>query len=360
MVLTLVLSATNLETLQLLPWILPPAILKAGGYGGFPTRRLMLVTILSVLLEDIPQIIVQWINMKRSYLGKGIPVPPVVYMTLMASGGNVVLQLVKKCVSYTLKDSADKIRRLVTVVPGEQGVTFETGAVVTRQSYVDIQRSYVADAAKRITELEHEIKRLRSAQSLSSSELGRPEHRTSTSSFGAKVGAGVRSFKARIQVPLQTSRGIGAAAFRSMKARVQVHTTNAPIEGVQIAAQLGLAGACALLAQVKENQLSDLWLVIILAGSCLAVVALNLVDEALASAHREPPAMAQSVEDEMCRPLRIGVVVAALEEMKRAGEGEVTLQQLKKLMFLDKIPEGKCLVHGFHAPHMTKVRNDAN
>jgi hypothetical protein len=96
----------------------------------------------------------------------------------MASAGNIVLQLVRKCVSYTLKDSADKIRRLVTVVAGEQGAIFDSGAIVTRRSYVgqlehervqhDAKLVYIAEllkaktaASTRIVELEQENARLK-------------------------------------------------------------------------------------------------------------------------------------------------------------------------------------------------------
>jgi hypothetical protein len=168
MVLVLVLAATNLEALVLLPWTLPPAVLKAGGYGGFPTRWLMLVTILSVLFEDIPQICVQGVNAKRSYIEQGIPVPAVVYMTLMASGGNIVLQLVKKYVSYTLKDANATVRRLVSVAPGARALAVQPGEIVTRQSHVGqleeaeetAEARSAADAA-RIKELEEENEELK-------------------------------------------------------------------------------------------------------------------------------------------------------------------------------------------------------
>ena len=57
MTLALLLSFTNLESTVMLPWVLrpDPATGKTISYAGFPTRALMLATISSVLLEDIPQ-----------------------------------------------------------------------------------------------------------------------------------------------------------------------------------------------------------------------------------------------------------------------------------------------------------------
>ena len=60
MTLTVILSFTNLETLSVLPWVFrPDARGVVTSYAGFPTRGLMLLTIVSVFLEDIPQISIQ-------------------------------------------------------------------------------------------------------------------------------------------------------------------------------------------------------------------------------------------------------------------------------------------------------------
>ena len=52
MALLLILSATNLDTLSLMPW-------DSANYGGFPTKRAALLSLVTVLLENIPQMAAQ-------------------------------------------------------------------------------------------------------------------------------------------------------------------------------------------------------------------------------------------------------------------------------------------------------------
>ena len=133
MTLTLLLGFTNLEATVMLPWVLDtdPATGRAVHYAGFPTRALMLATIASVFLEDIPQVTIQGLNAWRTYYGDDAAaaaapgaggatadrsVPTVILLSMVSSLGMIVVQITRKCFMYSLREAVRPLIRMTTNV----------------------------------------------------------------------------------------------------------------------------------------------------------------------------------------------------------------------------------------------------
>ena len=72
--LALLLSMTNLDSLVLLPWALDKESGRSRGFLGFPTRDILLLTMLSVVFENIPQLIITYLNAEKRFIDQDRPV----------------------------------------------------------------------------------------------------------------------------------------------------------------------------------------------------------------------------------------------------------------------------------------------
>ena len=121
MTLVLLFSVTNLDTLVLLPWVLPrrktvvktPSkapegrtsvveVERSHDFLGFPSKTLMLVTLLSVVFENIPQLVVTYLNADERFLERGKPIPVVIVISMVTSGGMMLYSAVRKVLSACL------------------------------------------------------------------------------------------------------------------------------------------------------------------------------------------------------------------------------------------------------------------
>ena len=138
--LVLILSVTNLDTLVMLPWILPKRKCgKQHDFLGFPSKGIMFVTLLSVVFENIPQLTVTYLNAERHFVDEGKAIPTVVFTSMVTSGGMILYNVVRKvltgCLGAALlrddggADGGHKITAVVPAAPaGKLGVAAATAA----------------------------------------------------------------------------------------------------------------------------------------------------------------------------------------------------------------------------------------
>ena len=100
------LSATNLELLKLMPW-------RATLYDGFPSSRLMLLSQASVLLEDIPQLMIQGSYIAVAAQDRGSLAVPV--LSIIFTAGTMVHRGLSKAVSWAAGRSAKAAKRVEAV-----------------------------------------------------------------------------------------------------------------------------------------------------------------------------------------------------------------------------------------------------
>jgi len=116
----LLLAVTNLDSLVLLPWVLPtragggsPARRRQGeayapqhedgqtthSFLGFPTRDLVLLTMVGIVFENLPQLVITYHNADQRFLSQGRSVPLVMMLSMASSASMVVFSIVRKLLS---------------------------------------------------------------------------------------------------------------------------------------------------------------------------------------------------------------------------------------------------------------------
>jgi hypothetical protein len=97
----LLLSVTNLDGLALLPW-------RSRQFNGFPAQRVILATVLGVLLENVPQFLLQFLNGRDE---GGVGLSTVALATMTCSVLSIVFQVFRKVVISFFVDGAGGARR---------------------------------------------------------------------------------------------------------------------------------------------------------------------------------------------------------------------------------------------------------
>jgi len=93
----MILAASNLEMLTFLPW-------KETSYSGFPDARMVQMTYITVVFEDIPQFIIQLLFTMKTF-GEGVPVQTLLSIGLSAS--SILLRVMTRLIGMLFVEEED-------------------------------------------------------------------------------------------------------------------------------------------------------------------------------------------------------------------------------------------------------------